>query len=284
MGDYSDLFYTVADGLTLYARDYAGPTSDAPVALLMHGLTRNSRDFAAIAPAIAKTHRVIVVEQRGRGRSDWDLQIERYQPATYVGDMFELLQQQGLSTVATVGTSMGGLIAMAMNATQPGVFSRVVLNDIGPVIAQRGLDRITRYVGMASEFDDWSGAVDYARTVNAEAFPHHTDADWSAFAERIATERDGKVVLDYDPGISEAMKASEAAAVPPDMWPLFDALTGVPLMLVRGAITDLLDESCVTEMQQRHPSMELVTVPDVGHAPMLDEPGVCEQLVDFLNR
>ena len=284
MTDYQDLFYTVADGLTLYARDYPGPGPDAPVALLMHGLTRNSRDFATVAPHIAKTHRVLVAEQRGRGKSDWDPQIERYQPATYVGDMFELLQQQGLQTVATVGTSMGGLMAMVMNAMRPGVFSHVVLNDIGPVIAQRGLDRIKRYVGMASEFDDWSGAVDYARTVNAVAFPDYTDSDWRAFAERIATPRDGKIVLDYDMGISEAMKASEEAAVPPDMWPLFDALSATPLMLIRGAITDLLDEDCVQEMQRRHPGMETVSVPNVGHAPTLDEPGVCEKITEFINR
>lgn len=284
MTDYKDLYYQVSDGLTLYARDYPGPSADAPVALLMHGLTRNSRDFEGIAPAIAQTHRTLVVEQRGRGKSDYDPNFMRYQPPTYVSDMFELLDQQGIDRCVAVGTSLGGLVSMAMNAMRPQLFSHVVINDIGPVLATPGLDRIKSYVGMASDFDDWDGAVDYASTVNAAAFPNNTYDDWLAFAKRIATERDGRVWLDYDLKVGDSLKAAEAAgAGPVDMWPLFDALCDKPLMLVRGEITDLLDMDCVEEMQRRHPAMKLVSVPDVGHAPMLDEPGVPEAITAFIN-
>lgn len=283
MADYQDLYFTVADGLKLYARDYAGPSKDAPVALLMHGLTRNSRDFQAIAPLIAKTHRVLIPEQRGRGKSEYDPEITRYQPQNYIGDMLQLLAQQGLTHVAAIGTSMGGLMAMGMNAVQPGVFSHVVLNDIGPVVAERGLNRIKTYVGSASEFDDWQGAVDYTKQVNGEAFPNYQAADWLTFAQQICSERDGKVVLDYDGNISVAMKDTESGAVPPDLWPMFDLLKPVPLMLVRGAITDLLDEDCVAEMHQRHPGMAYLEVPDVGHAPMLSEAGVADAIGAFIN-
>lgn len=284
MANYEDVFYQVSDGLTLYARDYAGPTADAPALLCMHGLTRNSRDFARIAPAFAVTHRVIVVDQRGRGRSEYDDQVERYVPATYIGDMFELLQQLGISHCATIGTSMGGLMAMGMNAVNPTLFTHIVLNDIGPVVAEEGLNRIKHYVGSASEFPDWDAAVAYARTVNGGAFPKNTDTQWRQFAEQICSERHGKVVLDYDTRLSQPMKDNAQTAVPPDLWSLFDTMIDKPLMLVRGALTDLLDLDCVAEMQRRHPGMVRLDVADVGHAPMLDEPGVLEQLVAFINR
>ncbi len=284
MASYQDLFFTVADELRLYARDYAGPTPDAPVALLMHGLTRNSRDFQELAPVIAKTHRVLVPEQRGRGKSEYDAEITRYQPQNYISDMLQLLAQQGLTQVAAIGTSMGGLMAMGMNAAQPGVFSHVVLNDIGPALATRGLDRIKSYVGSASEFEDWAAAAEYCKQVNGEAFPNSQFDDWLAFAERICSERDGRVILDYDGNISVAMKDSESGGVPADLWPIFDLLAQLPLMLVRGAISDLLDQDCVAEMHRRHPAMAFVEVPDVGHAPMLNEVGVAEAVTAFINR
>jgi len=283
MVDYKDVFYQVSDGLTLYARDYAGPAESAPVVLCMHGLTRNSRDFARIAPTLAQTHRVIVVEQRGRGRSEYDSQIERYVPATYIGDMFELLGQLGISECATIGTSMGGLMAMGMNAINPSLFTHVVMNDIGPEVAQEGLDRIKHYVGSVGEFPDWEAASAYARRVNGTAFPNNTDAQWRQFAEQICSERDGKVVLDYDMRLSQPMQSSDGAAVPPNLWAMFDAMASKPVMLVRGEITDLLDLDCVAEMQRRHPTLVRVNVPNVGHAPMLDEPGVLDQIVAFIN-
>lgn len=283
MTDFNDLHYTVPDGLTLYARDYPGPSADAPVALLMHGLTRNSRDFEDLAPQLAASHRVLVPDQRGRGRSEWDSNPARYLPATYIGDMFVLLASQGVDRVAAVGTSMGGLMAMGMAAVNAGVFSHVVLNDIGPVIAQEGLDRIKAYVGSGSEFPDWDSAAAYMRQVNGSAFPHYGDADWLRFARRTCAERDGRVVLDHDQAISAPMKEDTANAAPSNLWPLFDALAGVPMMLVRGATTDLLDLPTTEEMRRRRPDLRYLEVPDVGHAPMLDEAGVAEAIIAFIN-
>ena len=280
---YNAIYYTVSDGLTLYARDYPGPSSDAPVVLCLHGLTRNSRDFQDLAPELARSHRVIVAEQRGRGLSEYDTQIERYQPATYISDMLQLLAQQGVERCALVGTSMGGLMAMGMNAANPELLTHVVLNDIGPVIAQQGLDRIKRYVGSASSFDDWQGAVAYASTVNAEAFPDFNETAWRDFAERICSERDGRVVLDYDINISQPMKQDDTAAVPPDLWPMFDALASKPVLLIRGELSDLLDASTTQAMQAHHPRMEYLEVPRVGHAPMLNEAGVAQTIVRFIN-
>jgi pimeloyl-ACP methyl ester carboxylesterase len=281
---YDDVYYQVPDGLTLYARDYLGPSDDAPVVLCMHGLTRNSRDFEPLAPVLAQTHRVIVPEQRGRGNSEYDSDIQRYQPQTYVGDMMFLLDSLGITRCATVGTSMGGLMAMGMNALKPTLFSHVVLNDIGPVVAEAGLNRIKQYVGSASEFDNWEQAIDYTRRVNGAAFPNATEQDWRWFAQRICSERDGKVVLDYDVNLSKPMKVDDAAAVPLDLWPLFDAMVGTPVLLVRGGISDLLDTETVAEMQLHHPALEYLEVPEVGHAPILNEAGVSEAISEFINR
>lgn len=179
---------------------------------------------------------------------------------------------------------MGGLMAMGMNAINPTLFTHIVLNDIGPIVAQDGLDRIKQYVGSASEFPDWDAAVAYARAVNGSAFPNNTDAQWRTFAEQICSERDGKIVLDYDTRLSQPMKADDGAAVPPDLWPLFDSMADKPVMLIRGMLTDLLDLDCVAEMQRRHPGMVRVDVAGVGHAPMLDESGVLDQIVAFINR
>ncbi len=284
MADYDELFYTVGDGLTLYARDYPGPSADSPVVLLLHGLTRNSRDFQSLAPVLAETHRVLVAEQRGRGKSEYDTQIERYQPQVYIGDMLELLAQQGVEHCAVVGTSMGGLMAMGMNAVSPTLFSHVVINDIGPEVAEAGLNRIKGYVGSASNFNSWEEAVEYNKSINGAAFPHFSDSDWRHFAEYLMVERDGKVVLDYDVNISAAMKGDDSAAVPPDMWPLFDALTDKPVLLVRGATSDILDVACASEMRKRHSTLEYLEVPGVGHAPMLNEEGVAEAIAAFINQ
>lgn len=284
MADWQDLYYQVPDGLSLYARDYRGPDADAPVALLMHGLTRNSRDFQDLAPVLAKTHRVLVAEQRGRGSSAWDPQPARYQIPTYVGDMFALLSQLSLTRVAAVGTSMGGLMAMAMNAAQPGIFSHVVLNDIGPVLADDGLNRIKSYVGPSDgTFPDWSAAQAYNRQINGLAFPDYNDEDWSRFTRQLCVERDGQVALNYDANIAVAMRDDQSAAVPPDLWPLFDALKPCKTLLIRGALSDLLDVPTTVEMRRRHPDMAFIEVPNVGHAPMLNESGVAERIADFIN-
>ena len=284
MAVFTDFFYTVEDGLILYARDYAGPGVDAPVVLCMHGLSRNSRDFEPIAPMLAITHRVVVVEQRGRGRSEYDDNSDHYVPQTYVADMFALLSQLDISRCATVGTSMGGLMAMAMSALAPNLFSHVVINDIGPDIAPEGLARIKQYVGMASAFDSWDDAIAHTKTVNGDAFPDYSDEQWRDFAGRICTERGGKVCLDYDTTISEPMKRDDGAAVPSELWSLFDSFASTPVLLVRGELSDILAPDCVTEMQRRIPSMRTLTVPRVGHAPVLNEPGVAEAICAFINR
>jgi pimeloyl-ACP methyl ester carboxylesterase len=286
MTAYSEHFFTAADGVKTYYRRYPGAGAETKLPVLcMHGLTRNSRDFEAVAPAIAKSGRtVIAVDVRGRGRSDYDPKPENYNPAVYAQDMLGLLDEARIPRVAAIGTSMGGLMTMLMAASRPGVIASAIINDIGPEIDPKGLKRIQGYVGGAGPFENWDDAAHAVRDINGVAFPNETgQAFWLAFARRICRElEDGSVAFDYDKAISQPVQSGDVA--PPDLWPFFDALAPVPLLLVRGALTDLLAEETVEEMSRRSPTMTRVDVPDVGHAPLLTEPVAAEAIDAFLAR
>ncbi|MDO8860263.1 alpha/beta hydrolase [Haliea sp. E1-2-M8] len=283
MTEFADLWYHSTDGLRLYARDYAGPGPDAPVALCMHGLTRNSADFAGLAPHLAQRYRVLVADQRGRGRSDYDPAPANYQPGTYVQDMFALLDSQGVEQALLVGTSMGGLMAMLMAAMQPARVSGIILNDIGPVVDPAGLERIKSYVGKSEPVADWQQAAAQVRAINGDAFPDFTDEDWLAFSRALYREMDGRPVLAYDPAIAQPMAASDDNAVPPDLWPVFESIRALPILVLRGAHSDILASSCVAEMQRRKPDLVSAEIPRRGHAPTLDEPESRRAIDSFLN-
>ncbi|MCB2074427.1 MAG: alpha/beta hydrolase [Novosphingobium sp.] len=278
---YEDIRYPSADGrLQLYARDYPGA---GPAVVMMHGLTRNSADFASLAGRLAGRHRVIVPEQRGRGSSDWDSDPANYTPAVYCGDMLGLIARLGLDRPVLIGTSMGGLMAMMMGAMSPDAYCGIVINDIGPAVEQAGLDRIAQYVGLDGDVKNWDDAVTYARSTNGSAFPDYGDDDWAEFARRLFREdAAGTPRLAYDPAISGGLEGDEPSTVPPDLWPMWDALAPLPVLAIRGALSDVLSAETQAEMGRRHPGMDAVTVPRVGHAPMLDEPAAVEAIERFL--
>ena len=281
MRSFKDYFFQTTDGLRLYARDYPGPDANAPVLLCLHGLTRNSKDFASLAQALASDFRVVVPEQRGRGLSDYAEDVSRYSLLQYVEDMQGLIVELGLQRLSVVGTSMGGLMTFALNALSPGLIARAVINDIGPEIAQAGLDRIKSYVGVAGPFEDWEEAA-YLMSITAEIFPDWTDSQWSDFARQCYIEREGQIVIDYDPRIATPLATQSTDTEAETLWSLFEAMASVPSLLVRGELSDLLSPECVARMQKVHPSMEVLSVPNVGHAPMLNEPGVTEAIRRFL--
>ncbi|MEQ9397408.1 alpha/beta fold hydrolase [Haliea sp.] len=282
MTEFTDLWYHSSDGLRLYARDYAGPGTGAPVALCMHGLTRNAADFAGLAPHLAQRYRVLVAEQRGRGRSDYDPNPANYHPGTYVQDMFTLLDGQGVQEALLVGTSMGGLMAMLMAAMQPARVNGIVLNDIGPEVDPAGLERIKGYVGKTQPAADWEQAVAQVRAINAAAFPDFTDEDWLGFTRALYREVDGRPVPAYDPAIAEPMAASDDNAVPPDLWPVFESIRELPILVLRGIHSDILAASCVAEMRRRKPDLVSAEIPRRGHAPTLDEPESRRAIDSFL--
>ena len=270
---YQDANWTSADGLSLYFRDYAGPEGyDGPPVLCMHGLTRNSRDFAELAEHLAKTRRVIVPEMRGRGQSDYAPDSSTYNPKQYVADVELLLKQEGIEHFISVGTSMGGLMTMMLAAAKPGRLVAVVMNDIGPQVEAAGLTRIGGYVGQGRSYPTWLHAARSMSSVHSEAFPDYDLDAWIEMAKRtMVVSQNGRISYDYDMAIAEPFKEPGNAA-PADLWPAFDALKGVPMVLVRGELSDLLSPETVAEMGRRNPAMTSVTVPRVGHAPMLSEP------------
>lgn len=269
--------------LDLAARLYPG---EGPALLLMHGLTRNSADFEPLAAELAGPYRLIVPDVRGRGLSEWDPEPGNYRPDVYAADMFALLDGLGLPAATLIGTSMGGLIAMVMKASRPAAVTAVVLNDVGPVLDPAGLARIQGYVGPRGAMASWSEAAERCRLINAEAFPDFGTEDWLAFARRTCVQQaDGSIQFAYDPAIAQSVGGDQPATVPPDLWPLWALLAETPILVVRGALSDLLAADTVEDMARRHRgAFASVAVPRVGHAPLLDEPSALSAIRAFLAR
>lgn len=271
--NYKDRSWTSSDGLNLHYRDYPGPEGYAgPPVLCMHGLTRNSRDFADLADHLCRTRRVIVPEMRGRGLSDYAPDSDTYNPLVYVGDVEKLLAEMGIDHFISIGTSMGGLMTMLMAATRPGRIVACVLNDIGPEVEASGVERISTYVGQGRSYPTWLHAARSLQDVHGPAFPDYDLEQWLEMAKRtLVVNKNGRINYDYDMAIAEPFSKPGNAA-PANLWLAFEALRNVPMLLVRGELSDLISAETVRQMEARNPAMRTVTVPRVGHAPTLDEP------------
>ena len=278
---FIDEYLAVRDGLRLHYRDYPGGDGKLPPLLCLHGLTRNARDFAELAERYSPKHRVLVLEFRGRGDSEWDPVSSRYNPLVYAADVIELLDQLGLSKAIFVGTSLGGLVTMAVAALAPQRIAAVILNDVGPEIGQVGIDRIQAYLGVDRRFATWTEAAEALSVSQGPSFPHYGLADWEKMARRTCRERDGEIMFDYDMAIAEPFKTG-GSTPNVDMWPLFFVLSQRPLLVVRGEISQLLSTETFAKMQAAAPDADFVTVPGVGHAPELNEPAAVEAIDAFL--
>jgi pimeloyl-ACP methyl ester carboxylesterase len=250
--------------------------------LCLPGLTRNVRDFAEFAERYSPRFRVLVLEFRGRGESAYDPLPARYNPLTYAGDVIELLDQLGIARAIFVGTSLGGLVTMTLAAIAPQRIAAAVLNDVGPELNQVGLDRIQGYVGKDARFRSWDAAADTIAAVQGPAFPKYGQKEWLAMARRNCREEGGEIRFDYDMAIADAFKVS-GPTPKIDMWPLFAALAQKPLLVVRGALSELLSPEAAQKMRQAAPGAHFVDVPDIGHAPMLNEPEAVAAIDGFLD-
>ena len=284
-----------AEGLELYCRVYEPPAprglpaaggARAPKALTvlcLPGLTRNSRDFEALAPHLAARYRVVCPDLRGRGLSARDPHWQNYQPAIYLADLQRLLQALELDRVAIIGTSLGGLLGMLLGATIPERVAGLVLNDVGPEIDPKGLERIRTYTGMLPPVATWGEAVRQLRGVYGNAWPGLSDERWSLLVRRSYREdASGAPVLDCDPRIGDAVRA--APPVPGGLWPIFARLHSVPMLVIHGALSDILSVSTLERMQREKPDLERVTVGNRGHVPLLDEPAALGAIDHFLAR
>ena len=277
---FADGYFTVRDGLQLHYRDYSGASERAPL-LCLHGLTRNARDFAELAERHSPRHRVIVLEFRGRGDSDWDPVSARYNPLIYAADVIELLDQLGMAQAVFVGTSLGGLVTMAVTALAPQRIAAAIMNDVGPELEKAGLDRIQTYLGIDRRFANWAEAAEALSVSQGPSFPGYGPADWEAMARRTCRERDGEIVFDYDMAIADPFKAG-GSTPNVDLWPLFTALGQKPLLVVRGEISQLLSAETFAQMRAAAPHAQFVTVPGIGHAPELSEPEAAAAIDAFL--
>jgi pimeloyl-ACP methyl ester carboxylesterase len=283
---WQDCYYTSGDGLRLYYRDYTAPSSEPgtwrATVLCLPGLTRNSRDFETLARHLqAGQRRVLSPDLRGRGRSQYDVNWRNYHPGTYLADISLLLADAGTACVVIIGTSLGGILGMLFAAARSESLAGLVLNDIGPEVAPEGIARISGYVGRGAAVESWDMAAAHARATNGIAFPEATDADWLAFARRTYVEANGTIRPDMDPMIGEAVRAAPAGAAP-DLWPLYAALARVPVLAIRGELSDVLSVATFDRMQKEKPDLRRFSVPRRGHAPMLDEPGCVEAIDAFL--
>lgn len=280
---FAEKFFVSRDGLQLYYRDYAGDASKAPV-LCLHGLTRNSRDFAALAEHIAPARRVIVPDQRGRSRSQYDVNWLNYHPGTYVDDMWTLLRELSVERLIVIGTSLGGLMAMLMAATRPQMLVGVVLNDIGPEIDPTGVARIQSYAGRLPPVQTWDDAAAQMKMTFGAAIPDYDERQWLAFARQsFDAGDDGVPRLAADPKIGDAIRS---IPTPPGavqaMWLAFGQLRNIPSLALRGAHSDLLSAATFERMRSEVPGLVAVTVSNRGHAPLLDEPQSLRAIDAFL--
>ncbi len=277
---YADGYLALEDGLCLHYRDYPGPADQAPL-LCLHGLTRNARDFADFAERHSPAWRVIVVDFRGRGLSDYDPQPERYTPLIYANDVIALLDELKVPQAVFVGTSLGGLVTMAVAALAPQRIAAAILNDVGPDVAAGGVDRILNYVGKDRRFASWDEAGAAVAEIQRASFERYGHQDWVAMAKRNCREENGEIRFDYDMAIAEPFK-TKGPTPNVDLWPLFAALAQKPLLVIRGEKSDLLTVETAAKMGKVAPGMKLATVAGVGHAPELNEPEAAAAIDAFL--
>jgi pimeloyl-ACP methyl ester carboxylesterase len=278
---YSEGEWTSADGLTLRFRDYPG-RADRPPLLCIPGLTRNCRDFEPVAAAFAGEWRVIAIDLRGRGQSDYARDPASYTPLQYVADVAALLEQAELERVVAVGTSLGGIVTMLLAMTAPQRIAAAVLNDIGPEIEAAGLARIRDYVGQGRSFPTWMHAARGLREQGGAAYPDFDVADWLRMAKRLmVVGPGGRIAFDYDMKIAEPFNRPEAGTAY-DMWPAFRALDGRPVLAIRGGLSDILSAATLKRMARELKGLQTVTVARVGHAPTLEEGSALQGIAALL--
>ncbi|MCG7573344.1 alpha/beta hydrolase [Phaeobacter sp. CNT1-3] len=269
--------FTSSDGLSLYYEDEG---AGLPI-LCLSGLTRNVRDFDHVAPQILQGHRIIRMDYRGRGQSDYAEDFATYSLPREAQDALELLDHLGIKQIGLLGTSRGGLIAMGLAATAKDRLLGVAMNDIGPVLEPAGLDMIMTYLGRRPAAPDIDSLIQLRAALTAEQFPNVPLEKWRHEISHNYTQGDGRVELNYDAKLRDAVLAGGANGAV-DLWPFFEAIAPLPCALFHGMNSDLLSADTVTEMARRMPALRVASVADRGHIPFLDEPESQAVLADWL--
>ncbi len=282
--------FQTQDGLTLHARDYAARADTAPhlmPVLCLPGLTRNARDFHQLAVALSQDdtapRRVIALDSRGRGGSDRDPDPTRYNLLVEADDVVSFCAALGISQAIFIGTSRGGLLMHLLMAIAPTLISAGVLNDVGPELGVEGLREIQSYLSKGRQPRDWPDAAAMLKAIHQSRFPVFGDRDWADMAEAIFKEDATGLHSDHDPAIAAQTASLDLSQPLPDLWAQFDLLARIPLMVVRGENSTLLNAATVIAMQERHKGLVVLTAPGQGHAPNLHTPQVLAAIRQFLS-
>jgi pimeloyl-ACP methyl ester carboxylesterase len=266
------------DGLSLYVRIWRGGERLPPI-LCLPGLVRTGGDFETLAPWIGEGRLMVAVDYPGRGDSGRTRDVERYAPEACARDVADVCAALHLHDAVVIGTSFGGLLAMGLAAMRPGLVRAVVLNDIGPDIGAEGADFVRDFVGLDPALESLEACVAYLRDC-LPPLSLYTDAEWRRMAELTYRQGDdGRFHALWDTNIGKLMHRP-----PPDLWPLFGALERQPLLLARGEVSNILLANTVARMQAMRPDMEVITLPGIGHAPILTEPPALSAIQAFLER
>ena len=282
MAPFRERRFAAQDGLSLYYRDYGDPLSPRLPLVCLTGLTRNSADFADLADRHASERRILCLDYRGRGRSAYDSDWRNYDPRIYVSDIAHLLAANDVHRAVVVGTSLGGVLAMALAVLKPTALAAVVLNDIGPDVVPGGLLRIMGYIGTDQPQPDWPSAVRYIRQL-LPTLSIRSDEGWLKMTQGTYRQgADGLLHFDWDVKLAKPLLAQSNSV--PDLWPFFGALRRIPTLVLRGAISDVLSPETFERMALVKPDIERVTVANSGHVPTLNEPEAATAIDAFIRR
>ena len=282
-----DDFVTAQDGLRLHVREWGPRASAALPVVCLPGLARTTADFETLAQALAADittrRRVLALDSRGRGKSEYDPNPTNYSLAVELADLLAVLTATSANKAVFIGTSRGGILTMLLGPARPTAIAGCVLNDIGPVIEPTGLTRIKGYVGKLPQPGSFEAAADGLAQFFGTQFPKLTDRDWLAFAHRTFKRVGEQIVLDYDPRLATILEHVDVEHPLPPLWREFNSLAGVPMMVIRGSNSDILSAATVAAMGERRSQLEVLEVPDQGHAPLLAEPETISKIAKFVH-
>src|SRR5690242_5063003 len=279
----TSIFVSAPDGLKLHARCWGGRAAMGMPVICLPGLARTTADFDALAPALAADgRRVIAIDSRGRGRSEYDRDPANYNLATELADVLAVATALECLPAIFIGTSRGGILTMLLAAQRPTAIAGAVLNDIGPELEPKGLVRIKSYIGKLPQPSSFEDGGEILRRLFSAQFPKVTSEGWLQSARRTFKEENGRLVPTYDVDLAKTMEAFDPEKPIPPLWKEFEAMRNMPLMVIRGANSDLLSAATVSAMAARHPKLESFEVPDQGHAPLLVEPETIARIATFV--